>query len=90
MMMFLLPVVVMKISASYKTVSSLTTSKPSIQAYKAQMGSISVTKTLAPAPFKAWAHPFPTSPYPQTTAFLPATITSVALKIPSVKECLHP
>lgn len=51
-MMFLFPVVVMKISASAKTFSILTTSIPSIQAYKAQMGSISVTKTLAPAPFK--------------------------------------
>jgi hypothetical protein len=38
----------------------------------------------------AAAHPLPTSPYPHTTAFLPAIITSVALKIPSGKECLHP
>mmetsp|Transcript_2497 Transcript_2497/g.232 ORF Transcript_2497/g.232 Transcript_2497/m.232 type:complete len:122 (+) Transcript_2497:89-454(+) len=90
MMMFLLPVVVMNKSPLARTVSSLTTSIPSIQAYKAQMGSTSVTKTLAPAPFKAWTHPLPTSPYPQTTAFLPAIITSVALKIPSVRECLHP
>lgn len=90
MMMFLLPVVVMKISASLITFYKVTTSNPSIQAYKAQMGSTSVTKTLAPHPFKAQAHPFPTSPYPQTTAFLPAIITSVALKIPSGRECLHP
>lgn len=89
-MISLFPVVVMKISASFTTDSSLTTSIPSIQAYKAQMGSTSVTKTLAPHPFKACTHPFPTSPYPQTTAFFPATITSVALKIPSGRECLHP
>jgi hypothetical protein len=89
-MIFLFPVVVMKISASLRTVSSLTTSTPSIQAYKAQIGSISVTKTLAPHPFMDYTHPFPTSPYPQTTTFFPAIITSVALKIPSARECLHP
>jgi len=49
----LLPVVVIKISASLITFYKVTTSNPSIQAYKAQIGSISVTKTLAPHPFKA-------------------------------------
>jgi hypothetical protein len=89
-MIFLFPVVVMKTSASLTMDSNLTTSIPSIQAYKAQIGSISVTKTLAPHPFMAAAHPLPTSPYPQTTTFLPASMTSVALKIPSGRECLHP
>jgi len=40
---FLFPVAVIKISASLTIVSILTTYKPSIQAYKAQIGSISVT-----------------------------------------------
>ena len=52
-MIFLFPVAVMKISAVEITVSNLTTYKPSIQAYKAQIGSISVTKTEAPQDFIA-------------------------------------
>lgn len=89
-MICLFPVVVIKISASFTIFSSLTTSIPSIQAYKAQIGSISVTYTLAPHPFMDYTDPLPTSPYPQTTTFLPAIITSVALKIPSARECLQP
>jgi len=89
-MIFLFPVHVMKISASLTIDSSLTTEYPSIQAYKAQIGSISVTYTLAPADFIAEAHPLPTSPYPQITTFFPAIITSVDLIIPSGKECLQP
>src|SRR5690606_34873561 len=66
------------------------TSKPSIAACKAQMGSISVTITRQPAPAKEAAEPFPTSPYPPTTATLPANITSVARRIASTKLSLQP
>lgn len=61
-----------------------------MHAYNAQIGSTSVTYTLAPQPFIDYTHPLPTSPYPQIITFFPATITSVDLKIPSAKECLHP
>jgi hypothetical protein len=44
-----------------------TASKPSIAACKTQIGSISVTVTIDPAPLKEAAVPFPTSPYPHTT-----------------------
>merc|ERR1719188_406821 len=63
---------------------------PSMQACNAQMGSISVIKTRAPAPLNAKAEPLPTSPYPQIKARLPPIITSVARMIPSGKECLQP
>src|SRR5690606_7717733 len=46
--------------------------------------------TLAPAPRKEAADPFPTSPYPATTATLPAIITSVALLIASTNDSLQP
>merc|ERR1719511_471257 len=55
-----------------------------------RLGSISVTKTRAPAPLMAKAHPLPTSPYPQTKARLPPIITSVARMMPSGRECLQP
>ena len=90
MMMSLFPVEVTKISAVGKTEVSFLTSNPSMAAYKAQIGSISVTTTLAPQFFMAEAQPFPTSPYPHTTTYFPAIITSVALMIPSGRECLHP
>eukprot|EP00438_Fugacium_kawagutii_P034234 Skav225927 [mRNA] locus=scaffold1500:300165:301133:+ [translate_table: standard] len=61
-----------------------------VHACKAQMGSISVIKTRAPAPRMAKAHPFPTSPYPATRARLPPIITSVARMMLSGSECLHP
>src|SRR5512134_1928914 len=54
------------------------------------MGSISVTHTVAPSPRSDWAHPLPTSPYPQTTAIFPATITSVARLMPSTRDSLQP
>mmetsp|Transcript_20452 Transcript_20452/g.69487 ORF Transcript_20452/g.69487 Transcript_20452/m.69487 type:complete len:201 (+) Transcript_20452:364-966(+) len=61
-MMPLLPVVVMNTSASATMVSRRTTRKPSMAAWSAQMGSISVTYTTAPAALRAWALPLPTSP----------------------------
>ncbi len=60
--MSLFPVVVIMISAFPITVSKRFTSKPSIAACKAQIGSISVTVTIEPAPLKEAAVPFPTSP----------------------------
>merc|ERR1712113_1041084 len=84
------PVVVVKISISPTTDSKVTTWNPSMQACKAQIGSISVINTRAPAPRMANAQPFPTSPYPQMSARLPPIITSVARMMPSGKECLQP
>eukprot|EP00438_Fugacium_kawagutii_P006072 Skav200573 [mRNA] locus=scaffold917:265418:266189:+ [translate_table: standard] len=63
---------------------------PSMHACKAQIGSISVIKTRAPAPRMAKAQPFPTSPYPATRARLPPIITSVARMMLSGRECLQP
>ena len=88
--MSLLPVAVTKISNSPTTSSILTTGTLFMYACNAQIGSISVIETNAPADFKDSTVPFPTSPYPKTKAFLPAIITSVDLKIASVQECLHP
>ncbi len=39
---------------------------------------------------RACAEPLPTSPYPQTTAVLPAIMTSVARLIPSIRDSLQP
>merc|ERR1719229_43710 len=89
-MMSKLPVVVVKMSISPTTDSSVTTWKPSMQACSAQMGSISVTSTRAPAPLMAKAQPLPTSPYPHTKARLPPIMTSVARMMPSGSECLQP
>src|SRR6056300_810327 len=86
----LLPVVVMNTSALSTTSSSTTTSKPSIAACNAQIGSTSVTLTRAPAPRSDAAEPLPTSPYPQTTAVLPAIIVSVARRMPSTRDSLQP
>ena len=61
-MMLKLPVAVMKMSALSITSSMVTTSKPSIAACSAQIGSISVTTTRQPCPFSDWAQPLPTSP----------------------------
>ena len=63
---------------------------PSIAACSAQIGSISVTTTRAPWPRSVSAEPLPTSPYPQTTASLPPSITSVARFRPSTSECRMP
>ena len=80
----------MMMSAFPITVSKRFTSKPSIAACKAQIGSISVTVTIEPAPLKEAAVPFPTSPYPHTTTLLPANIISVALLMASTADSLHP
>merc|ERR1719203_1421104 len=77
-------------SISLTTSSMVTTWKPSMQACSAQMGSISVTRTRAPAPLRANAQPLPTSPNPHTSARLPPIITSVARMMPSGRECRHP
>merc|ERR1719510_2842154 len=89
-MMLKLPVALVNMSISPTTSSMVTTSKPSIHACKAQIGSISVTRTRAPAPRRANAHPLPTSPYPHTSALLPPIITSVARIMPSGNECRQP
>ena len=47
---------------SMAAVSMVTTRKPSIAACSAQMGSISVTQTVAPSPRSDCAQPLPTSP----------------------------
>src|SRR3984957_9059291 len=70
--------------------SMVVTSKPSIAACSALMGSISVTTTRAPIPRRECAEPLPTSPYPQITAILPATITSVARLMPSASDSRQP
>ena len=86
----LFPVVVITISAFSITVSNFFTSKPSIAACKAHIGSISVTVTMAPAPLKDAAVPFPTSPYPQTTTRFPAIMISVARRMASTALSRHP
>src|SRR3954449_1774915 len=61
-----------------------------MHAWRAQIGSTSVTMTRAPWPLSDWAHPLPTSPYPQTTATFPLSITSVARISPSTSEWRQP
>eukprot|EP01136_Pigoraptor_vietnamica_P022406 Opistho-1_new@73512 len=63
-----LPVAVQKMSARSTASSIVTTSKPSIAACSAQIGSISVTRTRAPPLRSDWAEPLPTSPKPATQA----------------------
>src|SRR5690606_31854956 len=70
--------------------SMVLTSKPSIAACRAQSGSISVTTTRAPQARMEWAQPLPTSPYPQTTTTLPASITSIARFRPSASDSRQP
>merc|ERR1719229_922215 len=84
------PVAEVKMSISPTTDSIVTTWKPSMHACKAQIGSISVIRTRAPAPRMANAHPLPTSPYPQIKARFPPIMTSVARMMPSGRECRHP
>ena len=86
----LFPVAVTTISAFETTVFNFFTSYPSIDAWRAHIGSISVTVTIDPAPLKDAAVPFPTSPYPQTTTLFPASIISVALLTASTALSLHP
>ncbi len=68
--MFLLPVAVIKTSISWTTESILTTLYPSMHAYKAQIGSTSAIYTIEFAALIEAAHPFPTSPYPMTKTYL--------------------
>merc|ERR1711966_209841 len=81
-MMSLLPVVVMTMSTP--------AAMPSMHDCSAQIGSISVTYVTADAAFIDWAEPLPTSPKPQMSAFLPASMTSVALMMPSGSEWRQP
>merc|ERR1719431_1912497 len=74
---FLFPVAVMTMSTFCTTSDNLTTWNPSMQACRAQMGSISVTKTTQPMFFKDWQQPFPTWPYPHTTTSFPPNMMSV-------------
>merc|ERR1719171_107714 len=91
-MMSLLPVVVMKMSqpASLRQSSIGLTTEPSMEACRAQMGSISATMTWAPWARREAAVPLPTSPYPATKQVLPPIITSVARMIPSAHEWRYP
>ena len=59
-------------------------------AWSAQIGSISVTITLTPCEESDWAEPFPTSPYPATTATFPASIISVARRMASTSDSRQP
>merc|ERR1719201_2640350 len=54
----------MKMSAVSSTSSMGATLNPSMQAWRAQIGSISATTTLAPWACMDLAQPLPTSPYP--------------------------
>ena len=56
------PVVVTKMLPCLAASSIVVTSKPSIAACSAQIGSISVTITRAPYDRIEWAQPLPTSP----------------------------
>ena len=84
------PVAVTTISASLTAFTIFFTSKPSIEACNAQIGSISEIITRQPAERKDLAEPLPTSPKPATTATFPAIIMSVARLIPSTRDSLHP
>merc|ERR1712003_37248 len=90
-MMSLLPVVVITMSTPAAIASSMVhTMKPSMHACSAQIGSISDTYVTADAAFIDWAEPLPTSPKPQMSAFLPASMTSVARMMPSGSEWRQP
>ncbi len=77
-------------SALSQASSIVTTRYPSIAAWSAQIGSISVTHTCADSARRLSAEPLPTSPYPQTTATLPAIMTSVARLIASTRDSRQP
>ena len=85
-----LPVAVTKMSPSGAISSIVPTVYPCIAAWSAQIGSISVTTTRAPWLLRLSAEPLPTSPNPQTTATLPASMTSVARLMPSTRLSRHP
>merc|ERR1719174_1409304 len=63
---------------------------PSMQAWSALIGSISVISTREPEPLRAAAEPLPTSPKPRMSERLPPSMTSVARMIPSVNEWRQP
>src|SRR5690606_39364613 len=86
----LLPVHVTIISASFTALLNFFTSKPSIAACNAHIGSISDTITRTPALRNDSADPLPTSPYPATAATLPANIKSVARLIASTNDSRQP
>merc|ERR1719492_554136 len=88
--MSLQPVVVTKMLHLETASSTVVTSNPSQAAWRALMGSTSVTMTRQPNPLREEAQPLPTSPYPATRATFPANITSVALLIPSTRDSLQP
>src|SRR6266568_4249941 len=89
-MMSTLPVQVTYMSPRPNVSSMVVTSNPSIAACSALIGSTSVTITRAPMPRSDCAEPLPTSPCPQMTATLPATITSVARLMPSTSDSRQP
>lgn len=62
---------------------------PSMAASEAQIGSISVTITLAPWPRSSPVAPLPTSPYLATRQTVPPIKVFVARSNPSVIEWLH-
>src|SRR6185437_1880520 len=70
--------------------STVLTSKPSIAACSALIGSISVTTTREPYARSECAQPLPTSPEPHTTDTLPASITSIARFRPSASDSRQP
>merc|ERR1711910_238934 len=70
--------------------STVVTSNPSQAAWRALMGSTSVTMTRQPKPLREEAQPLPTSPYPATNATFPPNMTSVALLIPSQRDSRQP
>ncbi len=61
-----------------------------MHACRAQIGSISVTCTRIFDEASDCAEPLPTSPKPQTTATLPASIRSVARRMPSTSDSRQP
>src|SRR3989338_3724289 len=84
------PVAVTKMSPIGAASSMVTTSYPSMAAWSALMGSISVTSTRAPKPSMLWAQPLPTSPKPAMTTTLPAIMMSVARLMPSARLSRQP
>ena len=86
----MLPVAVTKMSARVAASSMVTTSKPSMAACRAQMGSASETMTRQPPFLRLSAEPLPTSPKPQTMATLPASMTSVARRMASTRLSRQP
>jgi hypothetical protein len=66
------------------------TLNPSNLAFNAEIGSTSVTVTLAPSPAAFFEIPFPTCPYPATITFFPENRIFVARIIPSRADCPVP